>query len=132
MICSSKCRRSVTLSTKPDPTNVKKVIHTSIPLLPPPPLFLHLIFSLHTLSLHTLPLLNKHSLLRTPQLAIQPTPINKLLMRPTLRHPTLTQHDNNIRVVNSAKAMRDKDRSAFLFSNEGVDVGEEGLLCVGV
>lgn len=53
-------------------------------------------------------------------------------MRPTLRHPTLTQHDNNIRVVNSAKAMRDKDRSAFLFSNEGVDVGEEGLLCVGV
>ena len=84
-------------------------------LIPLAPIFL-------STFLFLLILFHKHSLLRTPKLTIQTIAINKILMRSTLCHITLSQHDDNIRVVNRAETMGDKDGRATLLFDERVDV----------
>lgn len=53
-------------------------------------------------------------------------------MRAALRDATRTQDDYKVRVVDSAETMGDEDGGAFLLFEDGVYVGEEGLLGVCV
>lgn len=53
-------------------------------------------------------------------------------MRAALRDTTRAQDDDEVRVVDGAQAVCDKDGSAFLLFEDGVDVREEGLLGVCV
>lgn len=84
------------------------------------------------LFIHHLPSIDKQGLLRTPQLTIKSTPVNQLLMRAQLSYIPLSQHNDNIGIVDGTQAMRDEDGSTFLLLDERVDMAEKGLFGVGV
>jgi len=77
-------------------------------------------------------LVHKHCLLRTPKLTVQTIPINKILMRAALGNTTLSQHNDDIRVVNGSEPVCNKDRCTFLLLHKRVDVREKRLLCMRI
>lgn len=76
--------------------------------------------------------LDKERLLRAPQLAIQAARVDELLVSALLGHLAAPQHDDEVRVVDCAQAMRDEDGGALLLLEDRVDVLEQPLLRVRV
>lgn len=66
--------------------------------------------------------------LTAPELRVQSTAIDQLLVRALLDQMTISEHENDIRVKDRPQSMRDKDAGPRLFAKDTVDVAEEVLL----